>query len=68
MFVKENPFQKYIDEKLTSVRQFGMKHKMTVSSLYPIYNGTRKPQRTLALRIQKATKGAVSLESWKGDP
>ena len=62
--MKKNPLQEFIDGARLTVRSFGVAKGIKASSLYPIYNGTRKPGRRLALLILDATDGAVKLEHW----
>lgn len=62
--MKKNPFQKFIDDSRLTVRAFGLDRGIKPTSLYPIYNGIRKPGRALALKIFDATEGAIPLEKW----
>lgn len=68
MILKKNPFQKFIDDKRLTVRAFGREKGLPIPSLYPIYNGLRKPGRALALKLLDATDGVVTLERWGHKP
>jgi len=56
-----NPLKYYIDELGTNLYKFSQWAQIHPSSLYPIYNGERPPNRPLALRICKATGGKLNL-------
>lgn len=62
--MKKNPFQEFIDAKRLTVRKFAREKGIALSSLYPIYNGLRRPSRTFALKILDATDKTVTLEEW----
>ena len=59
--IKENTLQNYLDEHNLTVPQFARLYKLSAPTLYPIYRGDRKPSRTTALRIQKATNKKVTI-------
>ena len=58
---KENPLQKYLDEKGLTMSDFSRMSKLSLSAVHFICNG-RKMFRSTAIKIVKATKKEVSLE------
>lgn len=62
--MKQNPFLKYMDNQSLSVFRWALENGFCPSTLYAYYNGLRKPTRRLAIRIEKASRGKVSLRDW----
>jgi predicted transcriptional regulator len=58
---KENPLQKYLDDKGLTMSDFSRVCKLSLSSIHAICHG-RKMFRSTAVKIVKATKKEVSLE------
>jgi len=56
------PLSKYMDEKGINLTEFSRMSGITVSVVHAIYHGHRKPKPWTAMKIKKATKGAITDE------
>jgi len=56
-----NPIKKFSLANRVRIKEVAKEARCSPSYLYQIINGYRRPSATLALRIEEATGGAVTL-------